>query len=335
MRYWIDCERGRFEPEKYPEEARLYRLLRDLVQSEKFICPLCYPVFAEVMRSSPTSRDRLATVVDELGLGVTLEPPEVLLQLELRHWVKTIPGLERPVYPRVQLAWNRASHVCGISVPQNPNLIPETMLAIQKKHYDSMEQLPFPLLIKQLNFAGEWPQEDYSEYAAKATADQERHREDFRNFAEVFNIEITGGLDACVHDLGALMTEMYVQAHPNGVLPSGRETQRSGQMLVNLLREAFRLGKLHDELPFVHIGAGLHALVRYRREKVHKGDIHDFMHARVALPYCNYFFTEKRLGNLLTNKLLKFDEIYDCRVLWKTGEILCELEKLFDVREES
>lgn len=327
MRFWIDCERGRFEPEKYPQQARLYRILCSLVRSQKAICPLCDTVFTEAMRGSPVSREKLAAVADELSLGVTLEPFEQLSRLELIHWLRSTTGFGGELHPRQDMAWIRAGHIMGIMLPYNTPFDPKTELAIQKSMLDLITDMPFSLVVKQLNHAGNWKSRDYTDYAARATEEQERHKKDFKSFQDVFAIEVTGSMEAYIQELGDLILYLYKEEHPNDGLPTAAEVTESGRVLENILRFGIREGKLGKEFPFIHIGAGLHALVRYRNEPVRKGDIYDFMHARTALPYCNYFLTEKRLGNLLTDKQLRY-VAYDCKVLWKVDEIIEEMERL-------
>jgi len=226
------------------------------------------------------------------------------------------------------MAWNSAGHLSGIMLPHGTPFDQATELAIQKSFFDKLGRIPFSLMVKQLWFAGEVPMVDYTEFAAHATREQERHRGDFKTFPEVFAIEISGVAEFYKEQLGQIMAEMYRADYPDGELPMDKEVRKLGNGLANLLHIAFTEGKLRQELPFAYIGAGLHALARYRGEKVSKGDIHDFMHARTALPYCNYFLTEKRLGNLLTDKLLGCDTLYGCRVLWKTQEIIDQLKRL-------
>ena len=96
----------------------------------------------------------------------------------------------------------------------------------------------------------------------------------------------------------------------------------------NLVGNLFKYGKVGASLPGIRILAGIHAALRYKRQPLKKGDMHDHMHARIALPYCDFFLTEKNLGNLLTRPPLEYDKLYGCRVLWQDEQILAALEEL-------
>ena len=69
-------------------------------------------------------------------------------------------------------------------------------------------------------------------------------------------------------------------------------------------------------LPSFEIRAGVHAAIRsdYNR-KYKKGDVDDVNHATVALPYFDYFLTEKSLAHLITTKPLRYDQLFGCTVL--------------------
>ncbi len=77
------------------------------------------------------------------------------------------------------------------------------------------------------------------------------------------------------------------------------------------------------------IHTGLHAAVRLDRGKGYKtNDFADFRHAVGALGYCDYFFTEKSLCHLLTNKPLEYDKKYGCTVVADENSILNILDSL-------
>jgi len=72
---------------------------------------------------------------------------------------------------------------------------------------------------------------------------------------------------------------------------------------------------MYKILPAISISAGLHSLKRWEIDSKYKeSDCFDIMHAQVALPYCDYFFTERNLCGLIKNKYLKFDEVFGCQV---------------------
>ena len=107
-----------------------------------------------------------------------------------------------------------------------------------------------------------------------------------------------------------------------------RDALESERWGVNLIYHAYRLKKLTTQFPALHIFAGIHAAVRFRTQPHKKGDNWDHLHAHAALGYCNAFFTEKNLGNLLSSPPLRYAAAYGCRVLWKEDDVLSYLRSL-------
>ena len=80
-------------------------------------------------------------------------------------------------------------------------------------------------------------------------------------------------------------------------------------------------------LPSLDIGAMLHAKIRWNKtQKYKQGDMDDIRHAITALPYYEYFFTERSLHNMI--KECKYDEKYSCKVISQNTEILNLLESI-------
>ena len=68
----------------------------------------------------------------------------------------------------------------------------------------------------------------------------------------------------------------------------------------------------------------LHAKLRWNKTQHYKqGDFDDIGHAASALPYYDYFFTERSLHNMI--KECKYDKKYNCEVVSNTKETLDKL----------
>jgi hypothetical protein len=94
----------------------------------------------------------------------------------------------------------------------------------------------------------------------------------------------------------------------------------SGRLLANAIYNAFRIT---TQLPTIRIGAGLHAALRWDRKRKYKAnDLFDFRHAEAALPYCDYFLTERSLRHLLQDRNLRFGDLFPCKVYSEAAEVL-------------
>ena len=96
------------------------------------------------------------------------------------------------------------------------------------------------------------------------------------------------------------------------------------RLLINICEDVTRW-KTHY-LPCMAIPAGLYAARCCAKRQPQQGDGLDFIHASQALPYCDYFLTEKQMGTVLTQGPLNYDKHYNCKVLWKP-EVIYETLK--------
>ena len=114
----------------------------------------------------------------------------------------------------------------------------------------------------------------------------------------------------------------------------GRFPTREEEMLMeiekyrHLIYNSFKLGKMSVDLPFFNIFCQLFASVRRdtRRKFKDGNDTMDFLHAAIALPYCDYFFTEHELKHRIKERDL--DELYGCRVESDYHEVVILLDQI-------
>ena len=100
-------------------------------------------------------------------------------------------------------------------------------------------------------------------------------------------------------------------------------------MVRGLIESALKAGKVQARFPQLHINASLHAALRWDNRRTYKrGDCEDFRHAGSALPYCDYFLTEKSLAHLLCNKPLELDLEYETNVFSDSESAIRALSQL-------
>ena len=93
--------------------------------------------------------------------------------------------------------------------------------------------------------------------------------------------------------------------------------------------------RMHNLLPSICISAGLHSLKRWEiGSKYKKTDAFDIMHAQIALPYCDFFLTERTLCGLIKDSHLKFDISYKCKTISNTKEAFDTLKDMQSKQEE-
>jgi hypothetical protein len=115
------------------------------------------------------------------------------------------------------------------------------------------------------------------------------------------------------------------QLMPTFLAITNGETGVAEQARDRLLALLVGRPNLKQDLPTVYIGSAIYAAIDHKHRQFDDGDLFDHDHAIAALPYCDAFFTEKKLGTLLTEMPAQLDKEYDCRVLWKSDQVLAEL----------
>ncbi len=325
--YWImlrDAYMGRSNDQTF---QRLLETLRSAVRNEKAICPFAFDIFSEVMKQSADCRTATANLIDELSEGVTLQPANERIATEILHcFLRTQRGVET-LEPLSKLVWTSSSYVVGFIFPSLPGLPPETELALQKSYTDSLWNLGFSHAAACL---GDLPGDinnGNDVMAEKLNYLNAAHSGDFRSFKQLHIVEFSGFLDFYLPNIIGVFQSLYENKH--GVQPAADQIaafDRSGRQWASLLQESFRKNKLGEHLPTIVIKSGLAAAVRWNRIRKYKAnDFYDFGHAAAALPYFDFFATERSLHHLVTTEL-NYDEKYGAVVYHDPSQFLAAIE---------
>jgi hypothetical protein len=280
-------------------------------------------------QTDPQSRSITCKIVDDLSQKVILEPSPLLLDIELTHLVSSFLSGKENNYNLNQLVWGNAGNILGQSIPRNSAFDHITENAIQKTYLDMMNELSFSEIAQVYTPLGDYQDFcDTPEHARERTIETNNHRSDFNTFQEVYEIELYGLLDEIKDGISSVFEYLYKKKTGGDISQEERNDTKSIKQFINMIVYAYKHGKLNVEFPQLHIGSSIHATVRYKNMPFKKGDFYDFFHASSAIPYCNYFFTEKKLANILTQKPLNLDKTYGCIILHREEDILEELKKI-------
>ena len=336
QKFWIYCRDAVRGSHKHLTHQRLYEALQKGVTSGQLVCPANHIVLEETFKQTdPTTRSSTAHVVQELSGGIAVQPFPVLFQAEILHFLVTTRPWNTDVYPVEQFAWTYVGNVFGHLSPICDAFDARTLQAIQKAWFDLMAKVTFPILVESLSPIPEKFLHTPSDFYDSQNEQCEAHRGEFHSFKQAFLIELAGGLDVSRDELREAQLYLYEKHTGQRADDVAREEIEDGvRKLSNLIYHAFRLGKIRKQLPGLGIMAGIHAAARHKGQKFRRGDRHDHLHARVALPYCDLFLTEKSLGHLLTTKPLEYDALYGCRVAWEPEEAIAEVERLLNGEEQ-
>ncbi len=219
--------------------------------------------------------------------------------------------------PLAELAWTYVPWLVGEWILQVDAFDEETLNAFRKAVFDRLSQTPFSALFT-MEHDRDLPGTGFDEkkFQAQKTAEARAHRHEFSSFNDVFLSEIRGVLDTMMEALADIAVKVL------------GEKSEAAVPLATAIYALFKCDVVGAALPGLRIFAGIAAIKRYRDQPFRKGDLHDSMHARMALPYCDYFLTERSLGSLLTQPPLEYDKLYDCQVIWREDEVLDAVSRL-------
>ena len=328
-KFWALLRDVRLGRSKCNDTKKLLAMLESSVADGTIVCPLNADVYFEVFKQNDESTlIATAQLIDDLSLGVCLIPIGQRLELEIFHFIESSGKGPDAVYELDELVWTKTAYQLGFVTPDCYTLPEELNTAFQKAFADHMWTLG---LIDMLNMIGpaiaaaeQFPFEDISADLNKGKFD---HIDDHASFKSVFLSEVQGILDVHKRELSGLFGYIYERDSGQQLSDVERNDDTAGQALVNLIYHAFRLNRITNQFPTVRIGAGLHAALRWDRKRKYKpNDTFDFRHAAAALPYCDYFFTERALHHLLKDGNLRFKEYFDCKTVFTSTEALAALE---------
>lgn len=315
---------------------RVWRALKALVESGRAVCPISYPVMAETFKQTDErSLKATALVVDQLSKGIALQPWPHLATVEA-YWLLAglgedmkIKPIGAPVSERV---WTHVGVMMGeprLAVRHAGRIEAEVVRAEEALHEVAFEAATKTTFSDLVSALGPVDQEGEPEdQCDRLNEGAKAHEDEFSTFPEVFLHEVKGALDSMADSLAEAQRQLrWNLREPEDSL---RWIVANGQLeaLRFAIYAGYHSGGWSTEFPTIHIHGGIHAALRYRRQKYRKGDSYDFLHAVAALPYCDIFLTERTLGNLITSDLLRLDQAYGTKVLWKAEEIAQTLEGL-------
>ncbi len=330
QKYWIYCRDAMIGCPQKPIHTDIWNTLKVLVESDRAVCPVAYPIYAETFKQGDLEKRRIiATVIDTLSRGVAIQPFPELIRIELYHLIESnLKGIDT-VYPLRRLAWTYTGWVVGEIVYYSPIFTAAVNDAIQKCMFDQISAARFSTIIEAMADEGMPPHNDNVEFYEKLNAGATQYRQEAATFEMAFQGEVAGFLDGIRPEITSFLAHQFCTATKQPApSPDSPEAVEATRLTRNLIYHAYRLGKWTTQFPALHIGSGIHAAVRHRRQPYKLGDLWDNLHAHAALGYCNAFFTEKNLGHLLSSKPLDYDKAYGCRVIWKEKEVLSYLESL-------
>lgn len=317
VNFWILLRDATLNSNRSDSGIELLRLLRQGVACGAAFCPASDAVFLELLKQAdPSSRVAMARLIDDLSLGVTLLHGEARMGTEVVHFIHSFEN-DASLHPLHHLVWSKLSYVLGPRHPHSPQFDAETQLVVQKAFFDHLWNIPLATLIGMIDKVPNAKSLRLDDISRMLTEGNARHADELRSFQQALRAELQGVADLCADMAVQAVSDLAISKGGVEIVPKTQQWKQSRAMCVNLLTHALTTKpEARLKLRSLYIQAALHAALRWDKARPFKGnDFYDFNHAAAALGYCRAFFTEQPLRDLITSNKLRFDQIFDCRVI--------------------
>ena len=305
--------------------------VEQLVKNGNTVCPLNADVYFEILKQQdPLTLRASVKLLDELSGGACLIPVTARLPLEVAHFCEMAFSGPARVYELHELVWTRPAYIIGFVTPDMHQLTRAQNVELQKRFVDHLWEMTLFGLLDVMDFskaaARTYPFNDISGPLNQGKLD---HADVHKSFKSVFLSEVAGAVDVYKSEFADYFQYRFERDSGSTLSDKVKAEDESGVGIANLICEAFRLDRAGKAFSTIRIGAGLHAALRWDRKRKYKAnDLFDFRHAEAALPYCDYFFTERSLRNLLSDRNLHFEEYFPCKVYSDPVEALVAIASI-------
>ena len=307
LRFWIlfrDVTLGRIKDQAIID---LLELLKAKVRLGLSICPISESIFIELFKQQDKfTRAKTAVLIDELSEGVTLAPYPDRVSSEIAHFFHDLGGKEE-LWPIEFLVWSKLSNILGIQHPFQTPFDASEELVIQKTLFDHMWEISLKEIVEKIgDTTPSPPLMSFAKLATKLNKSNADHADEIRNFKQVYNAEMVGGLSLFMPVARQVLEQMYERAIGQPVTTNKKERLAHEKELLTFFQNAIEKREVCVRLRSSHIHALCHAAYRFdKKRNLKKNDFFDFYHASAGIGYCNYFITVNPLRSLLQQKHLK------------------------------
>ncbi len=322
-KYWIyigDIERGRGTI----VHKEIHQALHSLVENGNAICPISYHSFIELEKQSD-KQSLLATakLMDKLSDKVCFIPYDGIFQQELICYLRSRQLIRRglPAVSAAKYVWTNTPFLFGDRDLEFPDAPKEGAELVKNRFYAYWKTFG---VLDLVSARSELKPLHHNSNIVETLNEGKDKNQNWTKFEQISLCEIEGGLSVYKEDANKVLSELS-KSSENG-------DPRSYSELLEMIKNEWKTNGIVAGLPFLSIKCLMHSFFRYNKTQRFKpNDLSDFGHAAWAIPYCNAFFTERSLASMTTSDLLKLDQVYGTKILWKEEKVLDYLKNELEV----
>lgn len=308
----------------------IYNTLIKLSKEKKIICPLSYRLYSELFKQKDINRFNETTKIMELlSENIIIMFEMELIKYELLYFLyENLKGKDA-IYETDIFVWSKVCDILGaIDFEPLPFLSNENNEFIQKKYFKDSWEYTFSEFIR--NKLDEKKESilinSRKDMVNTINKEKVEFEHELKTQHKVYMSEIAGLLTAN-KDRIKFTFSYFATNETNSKEQIGNEPEDDIQPIINMIYNLFDNKKIDTYFPTFDIRAKMFSTIRWNKKQNFKvNDLDDIGHITTALPYYDYFFTEKSFSTLIKN--VEYDKKYSCHVEWEPKEILNILKKL-------
>jgi len=322
-KYWIELCNFALGKTTKDNFKNIYAICHILVENGKVIFPISQRIFSEIIKQSDqNSFKKTVQLIDKLSMGVTLISEEERIYEEIYRFIYQHIGQSNNIYEKEICVWTRMVYILGFFYPQNE----DTTFEIQQKFFDDIWDIPLSKMMETMGFEKIQSFPKLEDISGTLNIDKITYATENKTIQQLYMNEVGGMIDFLKNDIHKIMVRLY-EINTNSEYYGNKDQSDPNNLMANSIYNCFLYNKIGLFFPTIDINARLHTMIRWDRGRKYKpNDLHDIGHASSALPYFDYFFTERSLCSLITAE--KYDQKYSCKVAWKDDDVLDLLNAL-------
>lgn len=329
-KYWVylcDVHLGR---EKDPILIEIYHSLKDLCQSEKVICPISSNVLEEIIKQSDkTTLQASIELIDGFSKGISLISYYERLQAEILNFLSQYTKSPEKVFPLKHMVWTKLSYTLGTFMPYDTAFSESEELVVQKAFFDQLWNMSLKGKCNIIGYDSLRKFPSMPDIYKSINKDCQSHKHEVTSFTKVFMDEVCGGLDLMKPWIEKGLHYFFEKETGQKVSGNDYFNSELTNVIVGRIYEMFKSGKDNGNFPSLKINSGIHAAIRWdKRRNFEKNHSYDFGHAQAAIPYCEYFFTERGLKHLMSSNPLKYDIEFNCKLAATPKDVLTLIREI-------
>ena len=197
-RFWIFIRDAALGSPKQAAHVDLLSVLRSAVQSKKAFCPLSGASYIELLRQAePEKRNAIASLVDELSLGITFAAEEERAIAELANFLYS-PIFPSQLHPLRSLIWNRLPYVLGVMSPSFEWLVPAETLVAKKAFFDHLWDFSLADMVSAIQPGNPLTQLPLEELAIRLNALNQKYSGELKSYKQTYKREVWGAIQPLI-----------------------------------------------------------------------------------------------------------------------------------------